>query len=325
MRRLAHLARLLWSYGVARSTRLNHPPYQYTIEPTNICNLRCPFCPQSDPIHRRSRVSGFLSVEALESFLHHMHKAHPGNRRINFTLDGEPFLNPDFVRLIEIAAEAGLDCVFATNGTLMDPPAIDRMVAAGGFRASVDFAADREIFETIRGRKGDYDVVLANLRYLVDCACTQRRVRVDINDVAPFAGSEPGASLAQLRALFPRSLPSRVQVTSRTFHNFCGHLKMERDRSRYRLCPYPWTQMAVTHEGDCVACCRDTAARSVMGNVFRDGVMAVWNGARYQEFRQNLLDGHPERNAACKDCDLPWSAGSARWKPRYLLRSLLRR
>lgn len=325
LNRLVHILRLGWAYKVGRSARLPYPPYQFTIEPTNSCNLRCPFCPQSDPEHSCRRAFGQLTEANLRLFLAHLRDIRPANRHLNFTLDGEPFLNRDFVRFVELAAEEGYFSVFATNATRLDPPTADRLIAAGPFRASIDFAASEQIFESIRGRKGDYGIVLTNLRYLVERSTTNHGVHVDIHDIAPYAGIEAKGALAQLGALFPTNLPRRVRFDSRVFHNFCGHLPFRRTGNNYRLCPYPWTQMAVAHNGDCVACCRDTVGRSVLGNVFRQPIMEIWNGEAYQRFRRNLLDGCPELNAACKDCDLPWSKGMPRWRPAYVMRSLLDR
>jgi len=325
MNKLLHLFKLGWAYKIARPTKLNYPPYQFTIEPTNVCNLRCPFCPQSDPEHAHRRAFDQLSMDNFKLFLKHLRDAHPGNSNLNFTLDGEPFINPQFVDFVELAAAEGYFCIFASNGTLLDRKAADRLAAAGPFRASIDFAPDKDTFETIRGRKGDYDNVLANLRYLIELAKTNKNVHLDIHDITSYTGADPALSMQRLRALFPADLPSRVSIEPRIFHNFCGHLMMPQKERRYRLCPYPWVQMAIAHNGDCVGCCRDTVGRSVLGNVFKQSVMDIWNGAPYQQFRQNLLDGRPDLNPACKDCDMPWSAGEPRWKLGYVVRSLLGR
>jgi len=131
--------------------------------------------------------------------------------------------------------------------------------------------------------------------------------------------------LSRLRALFDGDLRSHVRFTSRQFHNFCGHLPFEKDEGRYRLCPYPWTQLAITYDGNCVACCRDTAARTMLGNVFEKSIMEIWNGEPYRQLRQNLLERKPELNQACRNCNLPNSGGEKRWHIGYMLNSLLRR
>ncbi len=325
MHRLLHLLKLGWSYKFSRATRLSYLPYQFTIEPTNVCNLRCSFCPQSDPDHASRRQAGYLTEENFKLFLTRTAESGSSNRNINLTLDGEPFLNKQFLRMIGLAVKAGLFPIFATNGILLDREKADRLISTGPFRASIDFASDKKVFETIRGKKGHFDRVRENLAYLMDESRHNRGIHLDIHDITPYAGVDSDASLALMRSFFPANLPARIRFDSRQFHNFCGHLDMNRTDDRYRLCPYPWTQMAVTWDGDCVPCCRDTVGQSVLGNVFIDPISAVWNNMHYQRFRQNLIDHKPELNAACKNCDLPYSSGESRWRPAYVLRSLLRR
>ena len=325
MNKLTHIIKLGRAYRLTKAVSLSYPPFQYTLEPTNVCNLNCAFCPQSDPDHHTRRKHGKLTEENFRLFLKRLQEAAPGNDKLNLTLDGEPFLNKLTPRFMELAAEAGYVTVLATNGTLLDRVTIDRLTPIGPFHLSIDFAADKNIFETIRAKTGQYETVLDNLRYLTDKARDCHNVNLSINDIASFAGEDPVTSLKKLRGLFPSDLPPRVKFTTRQFHNFCGHLPARKTSDLYRLCPYPWTQLAVTYDGDCVACCRDTAGRSVLGNVFENTIMEIWNGEKYRQFRQNLLDRKPERNAACAECDLPYSGGEKRWKIGYILNSLLGR
>ena len=325
MNKLAHIIKLGWAYKISRTDRPTYPPFQYTIEPTNVCNLSCAFCPQSDPEHHRRRAHGKLTEENFKLFLRRIKEVHPGHNKLNLTLDGEPFLNKNLINFVKAAAAAGFTTVFASNGTILDRSLIDRLGEAGPFHISIDFAAEENVFENLRGQKGHYAVVLDNLRYLIDKARQNENVNLSINDIASFSGAEPEPSLIKLKALFDKPPSRRVRFTSRQFHNFCGHLEAAESSDRYRLCPYPWTQLAVTYNGDCVACCRDTAGRTVLGNVFEKPIMEIWTGEPYRLMRRNLLERRPERNAACAECDLPYSGGEDRWKIKYMLHSLLGR
>lgn len=319
------MSKIAWAYKVTKAVELSYPPYQFTIEPTNACNLKCDFCPQSDPDHFQTRPKGRLTVENFKRFLQKIDDTGSSNRNINLTLDGEPFNNRDFLSILELATASGRFPVFATNATLLTKEKIDRMVAAGPLRASIDFASDRDIFESIRGQEGHFDLVKQNLLHLMELSRIHTGIHLDIHDISSFTGCDAAESLKKMRSLFPTDLPRRIRFDSRQFHNFCGHLDMEQKAERYKLCPYPWIQLAVTHNGDCVPCCRDTVGRSLLGNLFEQSIMEVWNGKRYREFRQNLIDRRPDLNSACKNCDLPYSGGQARWKPSYIYRSLVNR
>jgi MoaA/NifB/PqqE/SkfB family radical SAM enzyme len=78
----------------------------------------------------------------------------------------------------------------------------------------------------------------------------------------------------------------------------------------WRGCSRPLRLIYVTANGNALPCCiapfTDVPyGEIVLGNVFRDGVTAVWEGARYREFRARLYSPLP--NAACRRCGVGWS------------------
>lgn len=307
--------------------RLLCPPYQFAIEATNHCNFRCSFCPQSDPAHRDAREAGLLTVENFRLYLDRIMETRPDNPNFSICLDGEPLMNKHFPEFIRIANERGFRPRFSSNGRLLTPETADELARAGGFVASIDFTADREMFESIRGRAGDFDAVLENLRYLAGLAARDPRIKLEIVDISSFRGADQEASKREMRALFPADLPASVSFWSRNFHNFCGHLGTGWAAGGYVLCPYPWSSFSVTWQGDVVACCRDTLARTVLGNVFEQSIAEIWDGEKYRTMRRLLIEQRPGEIAACKNCDMPWTGGvdSKRWKLSYILSTLLRR
>ncbi|MBI4699222.1 MAG: SPASM domain-containing protein [Nitrospirae bacterium] len=323
MNKYLHVFLLGISYKLGLTRPINLP-YQFTIEPTNICNFRCVFCPQSNPEHRFLRKQGYLTVDNIGRFINEVKRVRPGNRNISLTLDGEPAMNkalPDFVKLIN---DRGFLPRFSSNGKLLTPALTDKLVSAGSFLASVDFASKPEYFDNVRGREGDYDIVLVNLRYMVDIARYNPGIKMELVNISHFSGADPVKSLNDMKRLFPDNLPANIAFWSREFHNFGGHLKTT-SGSNYKLCPYPWTSFTVTWEGDVVPCCRDTLARTVLGNVFSHSIHEIWHGERYQNLRKKLVQRKVDEIAACEKCDLPWSGGQRRWNPRYVLSSLMRR
>ncbi len=75
---------------------------------------------------------------------------------------------------------------------------------------------------------------------------------------------------------------------------------------RYRVCPYPWTTMYIAWTGDVVACCRDLQRQTVLGNLYAQPLLDIWNGPRAQQLRRDLRVERPDRQAACHGCSMPW-------------------
>ena len=316
---------------IRKKKRLNSPPMQLSIEPTNICNFRCTFCPQSNP-DNRSRNRGKMSLEQCKSILKRAINdfyPDPRNRKISFTHDGEPFMNQQFIEFLKIAARLKYIIKFASNGYLAKKELIDSLISSRvRFNICVDFTSDIEIFEKYRGFKGSFEIVYQNLRYLIAKAKETGLIFVDVCDISSYYISEPtelDARFFKLQELFNDLNSTRVSFSKRIFHSMAGTVSLpspgKLDRRKYRLCPYPWFNMNISWCGDVVPCCRDLTSKTVLGNVFEvDSLWKIWNSPDYYSLREALINGKPQSVDACRGCELPYD--STRWTPTYMINAV---
>ena len=80
------------------------------LEITNVCNLRCDFCPGT------RRPQGLLSPEDFSVLAQ---KLRPHTEHLYLHLMGEPLLHPQLPRLLDLAAGLGFQVNLTTNGTLL--------------------------------------------------------------------------------------------------------------------------------------------------------------------------------------------------------------
>lgn len=322
-RRVGNLIGNAFSY----KTKLIRPlglPCHFVIEATNYCNFRCAFCPQSNPDHKNVRKYGFLSQDGFRFFIKRLLDANICSKFISIGLDGEQLLNKYFVEFVKITNQAGFIAQVPSNGKLLTPDYLDKLLGCN-FMASIDFTSDKALFEKVRGGVGDFDVVLANLRNVMDHARMDNKIRLDIADISTFAGKDAAVSLGELKGLFGKKFPSNVKFRSRKFHNFGGHLKGKFSGKRYHLCPYPWVSFVTNWEGNVVACCRDTEAKTILGNIFENSIEEIWQGTKYRDFRHALINRRPQDVAACANCDMPWRDDGDRWNIGYMVSRLFQR
>jgi MoaA/NifB/PqqE/SkfB family radical SAM enzyme len=87
-------------------------------------------------------------------------------------------------------------------------------------------------------------------------------------------------------------------------------LSRRRDDSPWSMCRRPWTVMYFTANGRALPCCIAPFSQHgyenyTLGDATQDDLREIWNGPRYQSFREALLsDGPPQ---ACANCGLRWS------------------
>lgn len=310
--KVLHAARVAWHWKVSRTLNPPYLPAAISIETTNRCNFRCSFCPQSDPEHTRRNPTGALTPEQAGRMLDNLRDAGFADDRMSWTLDGEPFLNH---RLAEIFGEAGRRGFtrhnLASNGSRMTPERLRGLPRDLRYVILVDLCADAALFETHRGSPGSWATVVEHLRTAV-ADPDLRHIQFHVGDISSLVCHEPAALEEKrhtLRALFPPG--PNLTVYPVYHHDYMGRVDLplghfgERSK-RYHVCPYPWSTVNVACNGDVVACCRDGERRTVLGNLLAQPFLEIWRGEKYQALRRDLRDGHPERQAACNGCDMPF-------------------
>ncbi|MEJ2201732.1 MAG: SPASM domain-containing protein, partial [Desulfuromonadaceae bacterium] len=82
-------------------------------------------------------------------------------------------------------------------------------------------------------------------------------------------------------------------------------------------------QSYILYNGDCVLCCVDWERSTVLGNVGEGGLQAVWQGQKYQQYRQNYLAGSLQ-GTLCARCQVQDEIDFS-YKPKVSLAKKIRR
>jgi len=80
------------------------------VEISNLCNLRCAFCPGT------KRAPGRMTKEAFAELLP---KLRPYTEYLYFHIMGEPLCHPQLEEFLHLAGEGGFKVIITTNGTLL--------------------------------------------------------------------------------------------------------------------------------------------------------------------------------------------------------------
>jgi len=87
-------------------------PIVAEIDPTNVCNLKCPYCSFS-AVHGNGHLEQDVLLRVIEEL------AALGVRGVTFTGGGEPLCSTATMAAVSRAKEAGMDVGFITNGVLL--------------------------------------------------------------------------------------------------------------------------------------------------------------------------------------------------------------
>ena len=117
------------------------------IEPTSLCNLKCPLCPVG--VGRVSRIKSKLDLPQFKTIVDKL----PNTIRMLLLWNqGEPFLVKDFPKMIQYAKEHDIYTVTSTNGHFFKKEDNVKQVVKSGIDEiiiSLD-GADQEVYEKYR-------------------------------------------------------------------------------------------------------------------------------------------------------------------------------
>lgn len=96
---------------------------QIFIELTNLCNFNCAFCPNDKMTRPRCSMEPGLAKGLIDEIADKKI-----SERIAFLLMGEPLLYPKIFEVLEYAAKKGIKITLSTNGLLLSPENIERLL-----------------------------------------------------------------------------------------------------------------------------------------------------------------------------------------------------
>jgi MoaA/NifB/PqqE/SkfB family radical SAM enzyme len=259
------------------------------------CNLRCPMCPVwgSEDEAAIDSVEGVMDLEASRRLLDEIMVAKP---LIQPNMYGEPLLAPNLrERIVDMKAR-GMAVAMNTNGlTLTEDLAqffVDQKVDSVMF--SID-AVTRPTLRKIRGIDKLEKIETAVFRLL------KMRGETDFPRIGvSFTIQDDNRHEADA---FVSRWVGVVDVV-RMGIIFVNGTFPDMETPPVRLpCPAIYNTLPVHNDGTVTVCCLDGFKTTNMGNVFKDGVSAVWQGEDLAKVRYYHETGQWDKVPFCKPCN----------------------
>jgi radical SAM protein with 4Fe4S-binding SPASM domain len=308
-------------HGFARPEHAEFPPI-VIVAVTNVCDMACIHC--AHPVIKRD--PGYRATfMARETHRLVVEQTRPWRDRLwvfRYAADGESLLHPHFLDMVEETKAAGIGPVdLTTNAMSLDEAKMRRLLLAPVDVVDVSLDAfTKETYRRIR-KRGDFDLVTANLRRLVelrDQLGSPTRIMTSIIRQKEAEG-EVEAFCAHWGAIVD-------EVLVRGLNTDLGIVNAAETYFRDDLvrwpCPQFWKRVTVNHLGEVRFCVEDWRNHGVVGNV-RDATLSeIWRGALYQRFRELHAGGRWNEMSMCAKCQdwqhMAWDHGFEKAVARVL-------
>ena len=302
-------------------------PFEWEVDTTNICQLKCPLCHTGlGTVNRQKGVMHFgvfkKTVDEIKDYC----------IWLSLYSWGEPFLNKRIHEYVEYAHRANIATIMSTNlNKPLTPDMTEALVSSGldSLIISID-GTTQEVYEVYRVG-GQLDRVLDNIRLLVEARTTMgsktpflewqfivmRQNEHQIEDARRMAVELGVDDIVFKQVDFPHgeddlALADRwMPVNTREFRNESPFDKpfAEGGGRCWRL----WRSGVVNWDGGYAPCCYLTDAADDFGSVKTHSIKEIWNNQHYTTARDLFKDGTvPTVEVGCQGCNVYLDSAAAR-------------
>lgn len=316
--------KVLGSYYVSKYSKRSVQwglPISISFEPTTSCNLRCPECPSG--LRAFTRPTGMLQQDFFRSTIDQLHR---DLFYLVFYFQGEPYLNPGFLEMVQYAGQKGIYTATSTNAHYLTSENARKTVESGLDRLIISIdGTTQEVYEQYR-IGGKLEKVLEGARNIV-------RWKKELQSRTPFIIFQflvvkPNEhQIREVRALAREIGVDDVWLKTAQVYDYANdpnQLIPTIDKySRYRKnpegafefrnalqnhCWRAWHATVITWDGLVVPCCFDKDAQHRLGDLKGKSFKEIWQHADYRNFRAKLLESRSNIDI-CANC----SEGTKVW------------
>lgn len=280
------------------------------IEPTNICNLKCPLCPSGTGELKRER--GFMSLDVFKKVVDEVKDY---TTQLVLWNQGESFLNKDFLKMVRYASDNRLYTLASTNLNVMADA--DELVHSGldSLIVSLD-GTTQETYNKYRVN-GNLDVVLENVKKIVAAKkranssspyirwqfLVMKHNEHELEEIKRMA-HEIGVDQLELKSvqIYAKSdvkefLPENPKYRRYKISGDNFELKYKIKNRCHRI----WTDPVINWNGEVGICCFDKDVDHKVGNITRQPFQEIWTNAAFQDIRNTILKDR-KSIPICRNC-----------------------
>ena len=263
------------------------------LEISNLCNLRCSFCPGTKRKQQAMDEQTFTILTA---------KLRPYTDFLYFHLMGEPLCHPLLERFLQIAGDQGFKVILTTNGTLLERQQTLLLRAPALHKVNISLHA----FEA-------NDLSVPFSRYLDDCfaygkAAAGKKLTVYRLWNAGGADVRNGQILQALEHAFPKpwiTEPRGTRIGDRVYlehgSKFDWPDLSADDVGESCFCYGLRDQLGVLCDGTVVPCCLDHEGDIVLGDLLTQDLDEILNSPRARAIYDGFSVGKATEDL-CRRC-----------------------
>ena len=281
-------------------------PYLVYIDPSNLCNLKCEFCPTGYTEFRNMRHNQLMDFDLFCSIVDQFKEFPNKIKHVTLCKDGEPLLNPRFVEMVQYLSDADIadKIILKTNGLLLNPPLNTKLTYSGLDQICISIKSVTD-YEPITGVNVNIQNLHSNIVNLWQRAKGKVEVYISILDT--------GLTEQEKDKFYKLFQPYCDFIAIEDLHGWAqsgvkdftlGQKATRTILSDKIACPLSLCSLAVNASGTVSVCGEDWAETTFIGDANIQSMQEIWDGLMLWFFRHmHLIGARHKLSAACDNCD----------------------
>jgi len=284
-------------------------PWSYSIEPCDICNLKCKACPSGLGIIRRRR--GRISIDDYKMAVDQIA---PYAMNLFLYFQGEPTLHHDFAALAAYATSKGIYTATSTNAHYIDEQAAERIVRSGLGKMIVSLDGySQETYEAYRAN-GNIDTVMMGIRNLAN-AKRKLNLSTPIIEVQTLVTKVNETGLDRIRQMameagadahYLKTMQIENEEDFATFKTTIDKYSRYDEQNRLKnpvgFCSRIMNSAVITIDMDVLPCCYDKDASLSLGNLREQHLREIVKSDKARGIINAIERQRDKRPPMCLNC-----------------------
>ncbi len=265
------------------------------IEISNVCNLKCSFCPGT------TRESRYMSIDEFRRVIEAIR---PYTGYIYYHLMGEPLMHPELGKFIDIAYDNGLKSCITTNGTLLE---------SKGNILSTRVEKIHKINISLQAQEANGNCLNLD-KYLSDCLFFIKELEGKTIEILRLwnnggQNSNNPTILEKIHQAFPGEWvkhPFGETIGEQIFLEYGDKFDWPNEnsaiiKSNQYYCYGLKDQIGILADGTVVPCCLDNNGTIALGNIFENDLKSILNAEKALKIYESFKQGKAAEEL-CKKC-----------------------
>jgi MoaA/NifB/PqqE/SkfB family radical SAM enzyme len=286
-------------------------PWVVFVDPSDICNFRCRFCPSGDIdlVKSVGRPLTTMKFNLYKKIIDDICEFEKPVKVVRLYKEGEPLINQNFSKMVKYAKDSGccerVDTT--TNASLLNPKRNLKIIKSGLDRINISVeGVNEKQYLDLCGYKIKFDKLVKNITHFYDNRKQCEMIIKTNGDLIPkedhqkfydiFGDIADGVFIEHTMSCWI-DFDMKGIKQNEVFDIYGGAVK------EVDICPYPFYSFSINSTGTVSLCSIDWARRLIIGDVNKESVKDIWNGEKLRGYQQLFLTGKRKKHLICGRCN----------------------